>query len=193
VNSTAESTFLRRAIAIVALAWVMECTGCGERSPAGARTEPAGAASTMSAAGSAGRASTSPPQAVTATVCPEYPWGRKGRHEGFSAVDAHPAQFAAFLSDLKRAISSDDRAAVSALVSFPVGNLSMPEFLERYDAIMTSCLKASILCTTVDEVAEDYLGAWLAHDALLVEWTEGRFLITGFSGEGPCYPKRSPP
>lgn len=131
--------------------------------------------------------------AAAAPACPEYPWGRKGRHAEFSAVDSHPAEFGEFLTKLKSAVASDDRQLVSSLISFPVGNLARSEFLRRYDEIMTGCLKESIRCIAVDEVAEDYLGAWLAHDALLVEWTEGHFLITGFSGEGPCYPKRPRP
>lgn len=193
MNSRYGSISLRAPGALLVIACVIGCSGHCDRGPVASRTERGGTGSTgVAAAATGGIASTSSPHsAVAATACPEYPWGRKGRNAGFSAVDSHPVQFREFLEKLKKAVASDDRDAVLSLISFPAGTLSKSELVGRYDEIMTECLRESIRCAAMDDVAEDYLGAWVAHDALLVEWTKEQFLITGFTGEGPCYPKRS--
>jgi hypothetical protein len=117
-----------------------------------------------------------------------YPWGRKGRTAGFSKVDAYAKEFRAFLEALKRAVAANDREGVAALVDLPIGELSRTEFLRRYEELMTPCLRLSIQCATMDAVAEDYMGAWLADDGLLVDMPHDRFQIVGFTGEGRCSP-----
>lgn len=144
------------------------------------------------AVGPSSSASSSPNSPRTDAACSEYHEGRKGRHPGFSAVDSHPEQFRAFLEGLKKAVAADSKEDVASFIDFPLGDLSRDQFLRGYSLIMTPCLKQSVRCTTVESVAEDHLGAWFASDALLAELTGGagdRFLITRFTGEGPCYRK----
>lgn len=178
-------------IVLTCITCIIECSGHCDRGPVASRAEQGGTCSAVDTATTTREIvlTPAPHSAVAAATCPEYRWGRKGRSAGFSAVDSHPIQFREFLGKLREAVASDDRDAVLSLVSFPAGTLTKSEFVARYDEIMTRCLKDSIRCTTVDDVAEDYWGAWMAHDAILAEWTREQFLITGFSGEGPCYPK----
>jgi hypothetical protein len=124
--------------------------------------------------------------------CPDYPYGHRGRTPGFSKVDYYPQQFANFLFALKRGSATDDREAVASVIDSDSVGLTRDQFIGRYDEIMTPCLKQSIACVTVESVAENYLGAWLAHDAILVDMRDGRFFIIGFTGEGPCYSKERP-
>jgi len=123
-------------------------------------------------------------------ACPTYKWGRKGRG-GSSHVDNHPREFAEFLAALKKAVASNDKEAVLRLVHLPALGVTREEFFARYDDVMTPCIREAIRCATIDEVAEDYLGAWVGHDTLLVNEMEGhRFLVTGFPNEGICRSER---
>lgn len=131
-----------------------------------------------------------PQGADAAGSCPKYEWGRKGRGRS-SHVDNHPREFAELLSALKRAVAANDKEAVLRLLHLRSLGVTREEFLRRYDEVMTPCVREAIRCATIDEVAEDYLGAWVGHDTLLVnEMEEGVFLVTGFPNEGICRPKR---
>ena len=107
-------------------------------------------------------------------------------------MDAYRDKFAEFLAALKRAVAANDRESVASLVDLPIGDLSRDEFIKRYEEIVTPCLARSIQCASIDEVAEDYEGAWVAHGGLLVDMPKDRFQIVGFTGKGPCYQNGQP-
>ena len=186
--STMRRSGFRAGAAVCSVAWFSSCSYEPRTSQPPTVTVVSAAAPASGPAGSASALSGASPSVQLG--CQKYEWGRRGRGSS-SHVDNHPQEFNDFLLALRAAVSASNKDAVLRLVHLPSLGVTRDEFLSKYDQVMTPCMREAIRCSRLDEVAEDYLGAWVGHDTLLVnEVEEGVFMVTGFPNQGVCRPKR---
>jgi hypothetical protein len=102
----------------------------------------------------------------------------------------NPAQLATFIASLQKAIKSEDKAAVAAMVEYPLrvetGGTSRTiedkvEFVNNYEAVMTKIVREAVLGQGLDGLTVNRRGVDLGEGRVQLSVTGGKLCIESVS------------
>lgn len=102
----------------------------------------------------------------------------------------NPAQLATFIASLQKAIKSEDKATVAAMVEYPLrvetGGTSRTiedkaEFVNNYDAVMTKVVREAVLGQGLDGLTVNRRGVDLGEGRVQLSVTSGKLRIESVS------------